>query len=264
MKTNDLFYVKSPSIIEHFYANVTHDKRVVFVGDYLRFLKDSHLFLIDKNITPVSNEATDIAMPFSLCFFEAAPGVSLHPTLNIKALLAAELSPNRLAGYFFDEAGGNVHVFDVGDLSFFDAMPTKERDAGTTVGKDILQRICGYIRTCNLGQERIFRTVNLKTRTQGKCLHKIENVIRLKPILHKSYPEPAFSREIDWDMRWWVRGHWRKLPSPEVPGKDRTGEYNVKGFTWVTEHLRGPENKPIRNSTYILGDTNATERHQTV
>ena len=35
-----------------------------------------------------------------------------------------------------------------------------------------------------------------------------------------------------------VRGHWRKV-SDNTYGKDRNGIYKVKGYTWVTEHVKG-------------------------
>lgn len=35
-----------------------------------------------------------------------------------------------------------------------------------------------------------------------------------------------------------VRGHWRKVDSDTL-GKDRLGNRNVKGYTWVVEHFKG-------------------------
>lgn len=36
-----------------------------------------------------------------------------------------------------------------------------------------------------------------------------------------------------------VRGHWRVLNSMDTLGKNREGIRNVKGYTWVKEHLKG-------------------------
>ena len=49
--------------------------------------------------------------------------------------------------------------------------------------------------------------------------------------------------KIDWSYRWEVRGHWRKLISPESLGKDPNGEYKIKGYTWVKPYDKGPEDK---------------------
>jgi hypothetical protein len=46
-----------------------------------------------------------------------------------------------------------------------------------------------------------------------------------------------------------VRGHWRKVNGI---GKDRSGEYCVKEFTWVTEHDKGPDGKPLIRKTRIV------------
>ena len=35
-----------------------------------------------------------------------------------------------------------------------------------------------------------------------------------------------------------VRGHWRRI-SEKSYGKDRQGNYNILGYTWVTEYVKG-------------------------
>jgi hypothetical protein len=41
---------------------------------------------------------------------------------------------------------------------------------------------------------------------------------------------------IDYKHIFAVSGHWRRI---KALGKNRAGEYVVKGYTWVTEHLKG-------------------------
>jgi len=53
-----------------------------------------------------------------------------------------------------------------------------------------------------------------------------------------------------------VRGHWRKH---EGIGKDREGIYGVEGFTWVSEHVRGPGNLPLVKKVRILEDISRGE-----
>lgn len=43
-----------------------------------------------------------------------------------------------------------------------------------------------------------------------------------------------------------VRGHWRTLQSNESLGKDRNGDRVVKGYTWVTEYIKGDEENLIK------------------
>ena len=48
-----------------------------------------------------------------------------------------------------------------------------------------------------------------------------------------------------------VRGHWRTLESKKNIGKDRQGNYIVKGFTWVTEYIKGDENDVMKKVRII-------------
>jgi hypothetical protein len=61
--------------------------------------------------------------------------------------------------------------------------------------------------------------------------------------------------DIDWSHRWEVRGHWRDIPG--VLGKDRVGDYCIEGKTWVTEHIKGPEEQPFIRKTRLLVPTQA-------
>lgn len=56
-------------------------------------------------------------------------------------------------------------------------------------------------------------------------------------------------RPVDWSHRWEVRGHWREVKGL---GKDREGNYTVPGFTWVMNHTKGPEDKPVIKKTYVV------------
>ena len=47
--------------------------------------------------------------------------------------------------------------------------------------------------------------------------------------------------EMQWSHRWRVRGHWRVYEGGL--GKDTRGVYNQSGRTWVTNHIKGPEDK---------------------
>ena len=43
---------------------------------------------------------------------------------------------------------------------------------------------------------------------------------------------------LEYSFAFKVRGHWRHI-STDTLGKDRNGNYNVKGYTWVTEYTKG-------------------------
>lgn len=85
---------------------------------------------------------------------------------------------------------------------------------------------------------------------------KNKKFYRLRPITYVS-PKKRISemkplggtKEVDWSHRWEVRGHWREVKGI---GKDREGNYTIVGSTWVVNHVRGPEEKPIIKKTYIV------------
>ena len=50
------------------------------------------------------------------------------------------------------------------------------------------------------------------------------------------YIQPTGTLEYSYAFK--VRGHWRRVGDKTL-GKDRNGVYGIKGYTWVTEHIRG-------------------------
>lgn len=77
--------------------------------------------------------------------------------------------------------------------------------------------------------------------------HQINQVIHIQPKKQKA--ARGLGREIDWSHRWEVRGHWRKIAGL---GKNRLGEYCVKGMTWVKAHTKGPEDKDVVPKTRVV------------
>jgi len=298
MRFKDLLFERFAGLYEISTARMYNkpDYIKASTGRITTHLKDAKIFLTEPGVlkglaVPLAQaDFCAIPLPFKDCYFETCDkefglGVIRNTdgvdSANIYAVLVTEIAPGVCASYvaleWYGEKGQRcieVRPSFIGSernsfYSTYGKAGTSGKEEAFQLAFDtgvsvLVQALCQTIHDSQMGVERIFRTVNLKTQTCGKQLHKVEHVIRLRPHIRKDYVEPAFSREIDWNERWWVRGHWRKLPGPEVPGKDRSGEYNVKGFTWVTEHLRGPEDKPIRKAIYTLGDTNAIERHQTI
>lgn len=96
---------------------------------------------------------------------------------------------------------------------------------------------------------------NIKTRGLGAGYTSIkrDNLIHIADKVEYEYIKPMEESNIDWEFTGWWRGHWRALYFPDSmkdqfsrrivdyarTGKNRAGEYNVPGYTWVTEHTRG-------------------------
>lgn len=73
-------------------------------------------------------------------------------------------------------------------------------------------------------------------------IKKISSVIYIRDTRSSETPLAYEGREIDFTYRFAVRGHWRKF---DGLGKNRLGERNANGFTWVTEHEKGPTESPL-------------------
>ena len=73
-------------------------------------------------------------------------------------------------------------------------------------------------------------------RGKDRGLRKIKKLIHIAPKKESLRSPKLLDRTIDWSHQWEVRGHWRKI---KLIGKDRRGDYTVKGFTWVVAHAKG-------------------------
>jgi hypothetical protein len=88
----------------------------------------------------------------------------------------------------------------------------------------------------------------------NRRLMKIKNLVIVAPKKEKNTlaEHIGAQREIDWSHRWDVMGHWRKVTGI---GKDRAGNYAIKGYTWVISHTKGPEDKVlVRKTRFVPGD----------
>ena len=54
---------------------------------------------------------------------------------------------------------------------------------------------------------------------------------------HKYHSIRAIGK-LEFNYSFKVRGHWRRI-SDKTYGKDRNGNYNILGYTWVTEYVKG-------------------------
>ena len=54
----------------------------------------------------------------------------------------------------------------------------------------------------------------------------------------KKYNSIHSMGRLEYTSSFHVRGHWRTINEKSL-GKDRNGNYNVKGYTWVTDYIKG-------------------------
>lgn len=104
-----------------------------------------------------------------------------------------------------------------------------------------------------IGSEKINEVVKIKNRdTKKKIEIAIKQICYVTPKkLQHGVKSPVSQRysTIDWSHRWAVRGHWRII---DGVGKDRDGAYCIPNYTWVSSHVRGPENAPLITKTRIV------------
>jgi len=217
--------------------------------------KDANIFLLEDTCFNEKGQKeiynTNISFPFDTCIFESKNKElfictfdpdemkSTKITIHIKSLLVKEIRPEEYAAFFigFINNGGDIYTlgdaFIVNDDGNFD-----QRLNGMFLF--LFKMVCYYLNTSQLGRE----AVNIRSTTKQNGIfrtNKINKIIHVMPKKETRWIK-GLQNEIDWSHRWAVRGHWRKTKDL---GKDRHGEYKIRGFTWVKDHVKGPEDKVL-------------------
>lgn len=214
--------------------------------EFWKRFESARIFVFDEQAWPIpdkvdATDEPDLELPFQCSFFENLAQRDGKPWLvsaQGKAFFAGaliyEISPTRYDLYFLGHFEGSAAGFKV-------LMFNWEPGCGNTmawVSRIWLDRL----RHSVFGVEHVDEKIKIGSGTGQKHVHRIRHIVRIVPRATKETAGAAFSREIDWTHRWAVRGHWRRH---EGLGKNRAGEYSVEGFTWITEHVRGPEDAPL-------------------
>jgi hypothetical protein len=77
---------------------------------------------------------------------------------------------------------------------------------------------------------QIDRRTRRKTERDYRCMPEVLEVT----IRRRERQGGGGQRDVDWSCQWWVRGHWRK--NHRDPARP----------IYVTDHLKGPDHKPLR------------------
>lgn len=214
-----------------------------------------------------------LGLPFSTCFFAPSNDNVLFNTVmytrddktnaieemsavGTYSFLTMELAPGRVwicayyGGYRCDENGKQISPA-YHDLKTFEFRSDKK--AYSSLEKGIIQMIQEIISQINSKENLIANeTCRVKIRVgtgKNKEFIKIKNIVRIIPKKERDTARPIIGKNLDFTHRFEVRGHWRKV---DGIGKDRQGNYNVKGFTWVVPFVKGPEEKPLVKKTRLL------------
>lgn len=202
------------------------------------YLTEARPFIFHEGFLIGAEEMWDNSypsLPFPVCSFEVAGRSPLwrwpeqEPPMVTLVSLVKEVKP--------------------GEITFCEAFVERGEDGHPTWGLDVFKIseehysvLNGYIR--NFRPNRIgFEKVNFRAKVrvggEKKCI-KINRVIHVAPNKAKKDYAPGPGRKVEWSHCWEVMGHWRKV---QGIGKDRFGQYNVEGMTWVVPHEKGPKHE---------------------
>lgn len=229
------------------------------------FCFESFSDVLDPRETSLK-EIEEIDLPFDCCSFEKVDGSPLFVNKRVNltddkpewmnfdseclCFLIREFSPKNYRAVSlerFMESGKEGYSL------FSWNLDNLNEDEYSVVG--VLDKFLHIINNSKLGVQSVSDRIKIG---KNKEIHKIKTVIRVVP--KKNFDPSMYSSKIDWSHRWEVMGHWRKI---DGIGKDREGEYKVRGFTWIIPHVRGPEDKKIVKKIRVIPKEKENAIHQT-
>lgn len=194
----------------------------------------------DDMDTPDFGLATvELAAPFEIFSYEMLDGPICSPRpedevqANVWCIIAEERGPNLWGFYALveDIESGSSYVVKTNSFS------------------EITREFVNRLNSERVGSEAVRTSIKIGT-GKNKRRHRIRRIIHVcqKSVAKKL--ESAGTR-IDFSHRFLVRGHWRRLPENKL-GKNRNGDYCVRGATWVSEFEKGPDNLPLIKKTRLV------------
>lgn len=109
----------------------------------------------------------------------------------------------------------------------------------------LLNLVQDKLETVNANKSGLVNTsqsVKYKSATGKRTEYKPRSYIYISEHKRSSKKfSTARSAKVRWVEAWEVRAHWRKLSNPDTLGKDRAGNRTVKGYTYVSECVKGKD-----------------------
>ncbi len=170
-------------------------------------------------------------------------------------ILFSSILINRRTGCFW--AVADKHLAACGTSINHSLVVTqwKGDDVGIKGASDMAKIMAGLctLYLDKLAESKIWRTKSNATVKYRNRTGKKKHIKIPKPICYivgKSGgggggSGPGSGVQMVWTHQWRCRGHWRTLSSSTSLGKDRNDVYNQWGRTWVSDHIRGPDDKPL-------------------
>lgn len=221
--------------------------------EILKFLEAKPIVLLPtgamESVTPLGEKEV-LDLPFEICFFEIMNNPITRfnvsedgdkGTFIVDGILVHELSPRQYKYALLLRTAGQsspvIHVIPdrASKIKFFFLGMVRQ----------MLQRFYSD----QIGTSTSRSSVKVTIGKGDKVRHRIGKVIIVAPKKYGEEAKESLGKEIEWSHRWRVRGHWRSIPGRI--GKDRE-EMPIKDFTWVTDHVKGPEDQPIIEKVRVV------------
>jgi hypothetical protein len=232
---------------------ITEFNKQVDTEKFYSIIENCNPFIFKRrNKNPSDVIATDIDeldAPFSTLSIEMDNGFITIPNdqdvvrVYTKCLVINEVQPKKYEFYVFVKATA-PGAEDIERIFYIDIYHDTEM---RKLCMSMALQYIGRLNTEKRGLEKTRERIKIGT-GKGKRTHTVRQVIHVYPKKETIASSPS-GREIDWQSRWIVRGHWRVHNGL---GKDRAGNYNVQGYTWITEHCKGPDGLPLIKRTRLV------------
>jgi hypothetical protein len=238
------------------------DKNILQI--FHEMVKDCEVFVFNNTVkhnnmaVPSKDESKIIAPPFKTISIEIiGKNVSICSSsrpdegliYHVLCIMVREVSPNTFIAFIY----ACVDYED--DESKFIVFPytiPHENDIGNQHGA-LIEHYVDRIHNESEGVEKTKVKIKLGTGKGKKEIYKLSRIIHISPKSKRYEQSPETQKVVNWSHSWLVRGHWRRLKNPESIGKDREGNYSIKGSTFVTPHSKGEGS--LIHKTRIVGRT---------
>jgi hypothetical protein len=228
----------------------THDDAI----KWQKWMKDAQPIVFEKT-GDAPEETKDISCelsldcPFQTIAIEMADGPICSPPedygidwdVYIYCIVVREVEPKKFESASLVKAVNKM----TGDMMFNIVLETKTLN-------EIVQKLMDRLnsKSSSVGFENI-RSHAIKLGSgKSKDSFRVRRIVHVVPKKEQQAYSQRYEK-VDWSHRWLVRGHWRKV---DGVGKDRAGDYSTNGFTWVTDHEKGPESAPLITKTRLVAE----------
>jgi len=244
VKANGIACISSPNSVVRKFSKEKEILAPVF--DYLKEVKPIVFF---KSLPPPTRNVTDFSLKnadipeevkgldapfrvFSIENFDGTPlevgrsGSSADDLISFETLCVVvyEIEPKK---YFY--LSYNYYP----EYNRYGVEPVNTK--GAVVEKNIYR-----LNTERVGFENTRQVIKIGS-GKNKETHRIRKIVYVCPKKEYEKQNEKLGKQIDWSHRWLVRGHWRKCEG--ALGKDREGLHCIPNYTWVVDHVKGPEDK---------------------